>query len=234
VILTKTPSLVSLLLSASLIASTQQIGSAKPCQLDDRERRAKNSRFNGSGPSLLERRDDREYFPEYVWTRGVPVFPLAQSELVLVGEVEDIRSFLSKNQTRIYSEICIRVHELFKDSRNRVHNGYAMINQLGGTILISDGRTLRYEVDVEGLGPVRIGSRYAIFANKINKGRDLAILKMYELHSGHVFVPSPDGKPSTALLSTVPGIDLQLASEPVFLEELRKTKAAAKTANGAR
>lgn len=74
------------------------------------------------------------------------------------------------------------------------------------------------------MGKPYLGGRYVLFANRVNKGQDLTMIKAYELRDGKVFKLTEDGIAGTTVLSRKRNKHDSLSSEETFLQTLRSTR----------
>ncbi|HKY46284.1 MAG TPA: hypothetical protein VJM50_24540, partial [Pyrinomonadaceae bacterium] len=185
-------------------------------------RRAKNGRYNTGGSDLtVERPQDSEIFFEQIWP-AVEFIPVAKSAVVVVGRAIKVQPYLSSDRSRIYTEMTIAVDQLLKaDEDNRVAGDKTVvIDRLGGALKLKSGRIVRDGIQIDFLGHLQVGRRYVIFAQSINDGHDISLIKSYELVDGKVF--TNDSRPSR-LISTVAGVPLTWEDEATFVEAVRKS-----------
>ena len=179
----------------------------EPSNAKEREaRRAKNRRYNTGGSDLtVERPQNSEIFFEQVWP-AVEFIPVTDSAVVLVGRVVKVQPYLSSDRSRIYTEITLRVDDLLKrDEDNRVAaNKTVVIDRLGGTLELKTGRIARDGIQIDNLGNLPLSKRYVVFAQAINDGNDLSLIKSYELVDGKVFTNDARPRRLISTLASVP------------------------------
>ena len=188
----------------------------------DREaRRAKNIRYNKGGNDLtVPRASDSEIFFEQRWL-AVDFIPAAESAVVVTGRVVKVQPYLSGDRSRIYTEITVAVDDLLKrdrDSRLSVSNT-VVIDRLGGALKLKTGDVVRDEIHIDNLGKPQLGKRYVFFAERVNDGSDLSLIKSYESINGQVFT---NDSGSGRLISSLPGVPQAWADEAVFLKAVRQ------------
>jgi hypothetical protein len=151
------------------------------------------------------------------WWIGLSALPVAQSSVIVLGEVTDTSAHLSDNKKGIYSEFVVDVKEIFKDADNSIKlNGKLSANRTGGSVRFASGRINKYRIDKQGM-PQK-GERYVLFLNKISNG-DYLILTGYKLANGKV---TPlDGEGNKDPRSDLPFAQYRDVDELRLLEDLR-------------
>lgn len=120
------------------------------------------------------------------WTASVPVIPVAQSSIVVIGDVTKAEAFLSNDKTGVYSEFSISVADILKnDARTPIYQGQVLIaERAGGAVQFPSGQVQRVKVFLGQRMPM-IGHRY-IFFLKRNEAGDFSILTGYELRQNKI------------------------------------------------
>lgn len=216
------------------VASSPQVGTAAETPVLDydkeitkersRARKDKDNRFNGRGipnrnGSIVELPPGIEPLPTNShWWVGLPALPVAQSDVVVLGEVVDRAAHLSGDRSGIYSEFTIRIDEVLKDIVGVIHpTSFLSVDRVGGTVRFASGRLQKYSTRWQGMP--RKGGQYVLFLQKSNDYGDLLILTGYELSSGRV---APlDGEDNKEPGSVLPFAKYKDADQSVFLGELR-------------
>lgn len=184
-------------------------------------RRAKNIRYNAGGSDLTARNPNAEYFVEYVLPRGLPLIPSSESAVIVTGTVIRMQPYLSEDHSRIYTEITIKVEDVLKGNASKLllPEHTLIMEQLGGALKLKSGRIVRDDIIVEGLGKPCIGKRYVLFAQRVNKGNDLRLIRGYELRNGKVFTLDVRvNKP----ISTYANVPETFSDEATFLDAVRQ------------
>ena len=184
-------------------------------------RRAKNTRYNTGGADLtVERTQGSEIFFEQVWP-AVDFIPAAESALVVIGRVIKVQPYLSSDRSRVYTEITIAVDDLLKWDQDKsvAATKTVVIDRLGGALKLKTGRIVRDEIQIDNLGNLELARRYLVFARAINDGKDINLIKSYELIDGKVF--TNDSRPSR-LISALAGVPLTWEYEASFLKAVRE------------
>ncbi len=184
-------------------------------------RAAKSARYNGGGCDLMMSGD---CFFEHIARGGIPLIPVRESAIVLVGKVTRVQPYLSADRTHIYTETALQVDEVFKspDGFSRSSDQTLITDQFGGTLRMSSGRVIHDGSRIGFLGQAYVGGRYVFFLRQVHEGKDFAILTAYELRDGKVYELTEDGSPSNALLSRTPQKPDSLSDEHGFLQTIRQ------------
>jgi len=188
-------------------------------------RLAKNIRYNTDGPDLTKLAPE-EHIVNQTWPR-TDFIPVSQSSIVILGSVSQMQPHLSENRSQIYTEITILAQTVFKDkTKNLCLPGTrVLIDMPGGNLRLSSGRIVRDETKTEFLGKPYVGGRFVFFARTIHDGKDLTLIRGYELRDGRVFELNDDGAPGRKLIPTTAGIGADLSREDAFLQSVRKRAA---------
>jgi len=72
------------------------------------------------------------------------------------------------------------------------------------------------------MGRPRVGGRYVFFLQQVHEGKDLEILKAYELRDGKVFKLTEDGSLGKVILSKTPDKSDSFSNEQTFLQSVRE------------
>jgi hypothetical protein len=161
-----------------------------PDRADDqklRRRGSKNKKYDGSN-SVEEWMPGTVVTPKSAhWTADVPVIPVTQSSIVMIGEVVNAEAFLSRDKTGIYSEFSISVEEILKnDARDPVNLEQIVIaERAGGAVRFPSGGVQRIYVFLGQRMPM-IGRRYLFFIKRNETSEDFSLLTGYELYEGKV------------------------------------------------
>jgi hypothetical protein len=126
-----------------------------------------------------------------------PVIPVVESNLIIIGEITKVSSFLSNDKTGIYTEDTIRVEEILKaDSSNKVKpKDFVIADREGGAVRYANGQIITYGSSTKGLPKLK--SRYVLFLTSPDNSPNYRILTVYELREGKVIpldIEIPFGK----------------------------------------
>ncbi|MBV9211346.1 MAG: hypothetical protein JOZ52_11985 [Acidobacteria bacterium] len=120
------------------------------------------------------------------WTREVPAIPVAQSDVIIVGEITGAEAYLSNDRQGVYSEFNIKVGEVLKNSvQNPVGGDSLVAERAGGAVSFPSGQIERVH-PLYGQGFPQTGHRYLLFLKFIEGTRDLSLLTGYELKEARV------------------------------------------------
>ena len=165
----------------------------------------------------------RDCFFEHFAPGPLPLIPLKESALALVGRVSKVQPYLSADRTHIYTETTIQIEEVFKSPEGFSPPDLTLItDQIGGAMKMPSGRVIRDGSRIDFPGQANAGGRYVFFLRQVHEGKDLAILSAYELRDGKVFKLTEDGSPGNVLLSTTPNKADSLSDEQDFLQTIRQ------------
>lgn len=199
------------------VAEEAESSNAKEREL----RRAKNRRYDAGGIDLtVELPKNSAIFFEHIWP-AVRFIPAEDSAVVVVGRVIKVQPYLSDDRSRIYTEMTISVDDFLKRNEQSgvTTNKTVMIDRLGGALELKTGRIVRDDTQIDNLGNLKLGRRYVIFAQAINEGNDLSLIKSYELIDGKVFT---NNSRASRLISTVAGVPSTWEDEGVFVKAVRE------------
>jgi len=188
-----------------------------------RERKEKNSRFNGRGyydkkTRIAELPGSIQMLPTIThWWVRLPALPVSQSDVIVLGEVVEAEAHLSDDQTGIYSEFTMKTEEFFKDTTGSLSPGNTITaNRIGGGVRFASGKIQEYRIFEQGM-PLK-GNRYVLFLKHEESG-DFSILTGYRLSNGRITPldgSNSDDPASGMVFSLYKGVD-----ESQFLQELR-------------
>jgi hypothetical protein len=185
-------------------------------------RLAKSARYNGGGCNLTV--PGRDCFFEHFAPGALPLIPLKESEFVLLGTAVKVQPYLSGDRTHIYTETTIQIEEVLKspETFSLAPDQTLTTDQIGGEMRMASGGVVHDGSVVDFLGKAYVGGRYVLFLRQIHEGKDLAILRAYELREGKVFKLTEDGSPGKAPLSRTSNQPDSLSDEQVFLQTIRQ------------
>lgn len=111
-----------------------------------------------------------------------PALPVAQSDVVVLGEVVAASAHMSEDKTNVYSEFTVRVSALFKGAAS-INHSTIVVERIGGFVRYPNGRKLLYRWGT-ALMP-RVGGKFVFFLKNTPK-EDLSILTAYEFKEGKI------------------------------------------------
>jgi hypothetical protein len=164
------------------------------------KRRKKNARHDGQRTQPIVEAPYPITVTSFLhWAHKLPAIPVAESDVVILGEISDGRAYLSNDQTGIYSEFTISVEEVLKNDGDSllIPGAEVQAERSGGAIKFPSGTMQRY-VTVHQRMPLT-GRRYLLFLERIKEGQDLRIITGYELRGQHVVPLDGASNPDTQL-----------------------------------
>ncbi|HWS52485.1 MAG TPA: hypothetical protein VN228_00050 [Pyrinomonadaceae bacterium] len=195
----------------------------KPEPVDPERRarwRAKGKKYAGIGIRITD--GDEVVTVQNEWDIGLSALPVAESDLVVLGEVTEARAYITGDKTWVYSEFVVKVGEVLKNTGNVVLTpGDSLVaGRDGGRVRFPSGRTVLQLVS--GQGMPRAGRRYALFLTHADREQAAHIVTAYELRGGRVFhVDKPAGRHPLATVYNG-------ADEISFLNDLRAASGVAR------
>lgn len=141
----------------------------------------------------------------------LPALPVAQSNVIVTGEMTTAEAYLSNDKTNVYSEFTLRVDEVLKNGSGELLTAGSSLEmeREGGRVRFPSGRVFWYAIERERMP--RAGRRYALFLKRDAPEQAFHLLTGYELRAGKVFP-----------LDSHPKFDVyNEADETTFLNKLR-------------
>ncbi len=150
------------------------------------ERKLKNKRYDNKGFVKKNPHPDTGGVGLIDEIPPPPAIPSAESDLVIVGKILDVKASLSNDKRGIYSEYTVRVEEILKgNGSNKVAPGKEItIDRAGGSVIYPNGQKVFYRVSGKNL-PL-VGSEYVLFLTNDKQSPNYEILTGYELKDSRV------------------------------------------------
>jgi hypothetical protein len=149
-------------------------------------------------------------------------FPVAESDVIVIGQITDAHAYLSNDKTSVYSEFVVSIQQVPRDKPGAsVPTGSSLVVQRpGGRVRLKSGKLLLRGAPYGRCMPL-IGSRYVLFLKSNAESEDFDLITGYELRSGKVFPldHGPDSEtssPQFAEYERYSGVD-----EMIFFAELQ-------------
>ena len=139
-----------------------------------KQRFDKDALFVNPGPNDAE----VEFRPEAQF--DFPALPVAISDVIVTGQVLDAEAHRSDNKMNIFSNLNVRVNEVWKGSL--ALGDVVTVQRIGGYVIYPSGRKVLFRLT--GNGMPAVGARYVFFLKAV--GDDYSILTAYELASDGV------------------------------------------------
>lgn len=152
-------------------------------------RDARGRRFDMRGGSpVTELPTDVQTLVAITHPPPLPALPVAESSLVLIGQVEEVQPYLSSpSKTRVYTEYGVHIEIVFKNmpASPVVEGSKIIADRLGGVVRLPSGRVITATVRRRNL-PL-LGHRYVFFLKENVELGSFTILSAYEIVEGVVF-----------------------------------------------
>jgi hypothetical protein len=146
-------------------------------------RKLRSKRYDGGGFVQESTPED-----ETAVINGIeyPALPVADSDVVVAGEVVEAQAHLSNDRQAVYSEFTVRIDEVLKNTGAPMAAGNLIAaERAGGRVRFPSNRIKKYRA--EGQGMPRAGRQYVLFL-KYNADREnYDIVTAYELRGAKVF-----------------------------------------------
>ena len=136
-----------------------------------------------------------------------PLFPISESEMIVVGEVIGTVAFLSNDKGSVYTEFAIRVDETLRSKDySKTRATQVTVDRDGGVVIYPNGQRIVYQDSTFGLP--RFGSRYLLFLKKDDESPNYRIVASYDLSREKVH--SVEYRPSAKFEDTKPTAFLKM------------------------
>lgn len=115
----------------------------------------------------------------------LPELPVKEADTIILGPVSKVQSYLSEDETTVYTEFSVLPGEVLRDANHVVIATASVITlyQIGGALRMPSGRVVR--MDVRGLPPPPAENhRYVFFLKYDPRGHWFAIVKTWEIRDG--------------------------------------------------
>jgi hypothetical protein len=111
----------------------------------------------------------------------VPALTVAQSNLIVIGDVEDAQAHLSNDKSGVYTELTVRINEVIKNdaSASLAQGGEVSVLREGGIVRYSNGHQRLYHMAEEGMP--KTARKYVLFLRAIDQSQDYDLLTAYEI-----------------------------------------------------
>jgi len=111
----------------------------------------------------------------------LPIIPIAESNLIIIGEIVSASAYLSNDKQGIYTEFVVRIEEILKDNiSNKVNQGDSITaDRAGGFVRYPNGQKVLYRITQNDLP--QVGCEYVLFIRTDKQSPN------YEILTGHKF-----------------------------------------------
>ncbi|MET0625197.1 MAG: hypothetical protein ABW250_19830 [Pyrinomonadaceae bacterium] len=122
----------------------------------------------------------------YHWPPGFPTLPVAQSDVVLIGDVANAKAHVSIDKATVYSEFTVHVVKVLKEGKQipLLPGASIVVERPGGRVRYSSGQVSRFSLT--GWGMPRVMRQYVLFLTKNNEDQTYHLVTGYELCNGQV------------------------------------------------
>ncbi|MCD9186100.1 MAG: hypothetical protein LUM44_06685 [Pyrinomonadaceae bacterium] len=143
-----------------------------------------------------KRYDGQQYFvkknphPEtdgvivYDAVKPPPAIPIAESNLIVIGEINTATAFLANDKGSVYTEFTIRVDEIFRaDNTGKItKDSIITTDRAGGYVRYQNGQKVIYRFD--GQDFPEVGGHYLLFLKTEKDSPNYVLVTAYELKDG--------------------------------------------------
>lgn len=135
-----------------------------------------------------------------------PAFPFEESALVVVGNIAEVKAYLSNDSGGVYSEFTINVDEVLKGEKNSSSSPKKIIaDREGGVVIYPNGQRIVYQNSALALP--QLGSKYLFFLTKDEAKDDASpnytILTSYDIGGSQIY-PMELGVPFEEFKGAIP------------------------------
>lgn len=115
-----------------------------------------------------------------------PAFPIAQSDVIAIGEVTDARAQISTDKINVFSEFTVLIKDVFKNTASAAltPDCVVIVERYGGRVRLPSGKII-----VRGYlhqSMPQTGRRYIFFLKSNEEVQTYSIITGYELRHGQV------------------------------------------------
>jgi hypothetical protein len=146
----------------------------------------KNAQYDNSRFVVSEPSPNTGEFIRSEGERSISDIPIEKSTVILEGQVNDSKAFLSNDKSGVYSEFTIVVSKILKNNSDDSLKSNEIIigERFGGRVRYPSGKIIRYKISEQGSPSVN--SKYLFFLSK-TQSDGYKILTAYELKNEKVF-----------------------------------------------
>jgi hypothetical protein len=144
------------------------------------KRKVKGSHYDKQG--MVVKNPDLSVTLTEVTYEGKEAWPLPtdQSDVIIVGEVQDRQSYLSNDKSGVYTEFSFSISEVLKGDSALISQDHPITaSRAGGVVRYRGGHKRLYLVSGEGL-PLD-GGQYVLFLKRNGEDKNYLILTLYQL-----------------------------------------------------
>ena len=147
--------------------------------------------FAGTGVPMESRSPHAPGPGGWVRKRDEQELPASLSTAIVVGTISGVLAYQSNDHRAIYTETTIELEQVLSDEDGVASaRRTAAIVQVGGSIVLPDGRVLSHSVQGRG-APLQNGGRYAFFLSYVKQAQCYKLTKAWGLLDGKASAVSP-------------------------------------------
>lgn len=172
-----------------------ELNAPEPSDPDERaRRRARNKRYDNTDR-------DAETTKLFMFQEGMgevtfglpsshspvePAFPVAQSDVIPIGEVTDAKAHISNDKTNVFSEFTVLIKEVYKNTASAALTPDCVITveRFGGRVRLPSGKIIIIGYLHQSMP--QTGRRYIFFLKSNEEVQTYSIITGYELRRGQV------------------------------------------------
>jgi hypothetical protein len=151
-----------------------------------------------------------------------PAFPIAQSDVIAIGDVTNARAQISNDQTNVFSEFTVLIKDVYKNTASAsLTPGCAItVERFGGRVRLPSGKII-----VRGFlhqSMPLAGRRYIFFLESNEEVQTYSVITGYELRQGRVIPLDGNRMTGEPKIPQISEYDrYEGANEAAFLKELK-------------
>lgn len=148
----------------------------------ERERRNRISkRYDNEGWVIRNPHDQFGKIGRFSELSPPPVIPTTESDIIVIGKITELTTYLSNDKTGVYSEFKIKISQVLKNglSIDLEPDCFITIDRPGGVVRYPGGQVVLYEDSQHSLPEV--GHEYALFLRADTKSENYEIVTLHEL-----------------------------------------------------
>lgn len=157
------------------------------------ERQSKSAKYNKAPiPLNPDVRENDQILSTLDWETGLPALPVTESNVIVIGQINNARAYLSNDKTAVYSEFTICIDSVLKNNQQMpLKSGDSVAAERdGGRVRFPSGRIILSLT--RGQGMPLPGHSYVLFLTHdfpFRKPQENAfhLLTGYELRNGRIF-----------------------------------------------
>ncbi len=178
------------------VTPTVDLNGNKPLSSKEKEiRNQRGRKYRSSAP--IEKMEDQDTVLKLPDPHSPvePAFPVEQSDLVILGTVNDSQAFISNDRSDVYAEFRVRVDKIFKiNNVLKIKSAENIVAERSGGKVRFDSGKLQRRGEL-GRGLPQKSRQYILFLNWDAPGNDCIIITGYEVQ-GQIIHPL-DGLPES-------------------------------------